>query len=125
VIDDLLQPNGIIGSPDGKTMYITDIKDNKTYRYSIESDGSLSDKHLFCEMGSDGMTLDSQGNLYLTNAKGVVVFDSKGVQIELIKTPEPWTANVCFGGSDMKSLFITAKTGLYRMRMNVSGVGSQ
>ncbi|MDZ7604516.1 MAG: SMP-30/gluconolactonase/LRE family protein [Cyclobacteriaceae bacterium] len=125
VVNDLLQPNGIIGTPDGKTLYITDIKDNKTYRYSIGADGSLSGKHLFCEMGSDGMTLDSQGNLYLTNAKGVVVFNPQGIQIEEIKTPEPWTANVCFGGSDMKSLFITAKSGLYRLRMNVSGVGSQ
>jgi gluconolactonase len=76
-------------------------------------------------MGSDGMTLDNQGNLYLTNAKGVVVFDKAGTQIAEIPTPEPWTANVCFGGKDMKSLFITAKSGLYRMKMNVRGVGSQ
>lgn len=125
VIDDLQQPNGIIGSPDGKMLYVTDIKDNKTYVYSIKQDGQLSDKKLLCAMGSDGMTLDDKGNLYLTNAAGVTVFNPDGQQIKNIKIDEPWTANVCFGGSDMKSLFITAKTGLYRIRMNVKGVGSQ
>ena len=125
VIDDLVQPNGIIGTPDGKMLYVTDIKDKKTYSYSIESNGKLTNKKLFCNMGSDGMTLDNLGNLYLTNAGGVFVFNSQGEQIKNIKIEEPWTANVCFGGSDMKSLFITAKTDLYRIRMNVKGVGSQ
>lgn len=125
VIDDLMQPNGIIGTPDGKLLYVTDIKDGKTYVYSINNDGQLSSKKLFCEMGSDGMTLDEKGNLYLTNAKGVTVFNKTGQKIKNIKIDEPWTANVCFGGSDMKSLFITAKTGLYRIKMNVKGVGSQ
>ena len=125
VIDDLEQPNGIIGTPDGKMLYVTDIKDKKTYSYSIEKNGQLTNKKLYCKMGSDGMTLDNQGNLYLTNADGVTVFDSNGKQIKNIKIDEPWTANVCFGGSDMKSLFITAKSGLYRIRMKVEGVGSQ
>ena len=125
VIDDLKQPNGIIGSPDGKMLYVTDIADKKTYSYSIAENGKLIDKKLFCEMGSDGMTLDNQGNVYLTNAGGVYVFDKAGNQIENIEINEPWTANVCFGGSDMQSLFITAKSGFYRIRMNVKGVGSQ
>ena len=125
VIDDLKQPNGIIGTANGKMLYVADIKDNKTYSYSIGNNGTLSDKKLFCEMGSDGMTLDNQGNLYLTNVGGVFVFNQEGQQIKNIKIDEPWTANVCFGGSDMKSLFITAKSGLYRIRMNVKGVGSQ
>jgi len=125
VIDDLVQPNGIIGSPDGKTLFVTDIKDKKTYKYSISDDGHVANKTLFCDMGSDGMTLDNQGNLYLTNKEGVHVFDSNGQHIKNIKVDETWTANVCFGGADMKSLFITARTGLYRIRMNVKGVGSQ
>ena len=125
IIDNLQQPNGIIGTPDGKMLYITDIKDKKTYSYTINDDGMISDKKLFCDMGSDGMTLDNQGNLYLTNAGGVFVFDKNGVQIKNIKIDEPWTANVCFGGKDMQSLFVTAKSGLYRIRMNVKGVGSQ
>jgi gluconolactonase len=125
VIDDLKQPNGIIGSADGETLYVTDIRDNRTYSYAIGKNGSLSNKKLFCEKGSDGMTLDEWGNLYLTHKGGVFVFDSDGNQIKLIEIDEPWTANVCFGGEDMKTLFITAQTGFYSIRMNVKGVGSQ
>jgi gluconolactonase len=125
VIDDLQQPNGIIGTPDGKTLYVTDIRDNKTYVYSIGKNGQLSNKKLFCEKGSDGMTLDNQGNLYLTHKGGVFVFNPEGKQIKLIEVDEPWTANVCFGGKDMKTLLITASTGFYKIRMNVKGVGSQ
>ena len=125
MIDDLAQPNGIIGTPDGKMLFVTDIQGNKTYSYSIGKNGAVSDKKLFCEMGSDGMTLDNKGNLYLTNAGGVFVFDPEGKQVKNIKINEPWTANVCFGGADKKSLFITASSGLYRLKMNVSGAGSQ
>ena len=124
LIDDLQQPNGIIGSPDGKLLYVTDIRGKKTYRYDILADGSLSGKHLFCEMGSDGMTLDDQGNLYLTN-KGVTVFDKSGAKIQHIEVPEGWTANICFGGADKKLLFITASKGIYGLKMKVGGVGSQ
>lgn len=124
VEEDLIQPNGIIGSPDGKTLYITDIRDKKTYVYQVDEDGHISDKRLFCEMGSDGMTLDDQGNLYLTN-RGVFIFNKEGEQIKHIEVPEPWTANVCFGGAEMDYLYITASKGLYRIRMNVKGVGSQ
>jgi gluconolactonase len=124
VIDDMKQPNGIIGTPDGKLLYVADIGANKTYRYRIQSDGSLKEKHLFCEIGSDGMTIDSQGNLYLTG-KGVSVFDAVGKKIDHIDVPESWTANVCFGGKDRQTLFITASKGFYSLRMKVSGVDSQ
>jgi gluconolactonase len=120
VIDDLVQPNGIVGTPDGKTLYVADIGGKKTWSYRINKDGSLSNKTLFCEMGSDGMTLDVKGNLYLTG-KGVTVFNKKGEQIGNIEVPENWTANVCFGGPDMKSLFITASKGLYLIRIKVKG----
>jgi gluconolactonase len=124
VIDDMKQPNGIIGTPDGKLLYIADIGAGKTYRYGIQPDGSLKDKKLFCELGSDGMTIDSQGNIYLTG-KGVSVFDSAGKKIEQIEVPESWTANVCFGGKDRQTLFITASKGLYALHMAVHGVDSQ
>jgi gluconolactonase len=124
VIDDMKQPNGIIGTPDGKLLFVADIGGNKTYRYRIQPDGSLQEKHLLCEMGSDGMTIDSQGNIYLTG-KGVTVFDPAGKQIEHIEVLENWTANVCFGGKDRHTLFITASKGLYSLRMTVSGVDSQ
>jgi gluconolactonase len=124
VIDDLKQPNGIIGTPDGKTLYVADIGAGKTYRYSIQPDGSLKDKNLFCELGSDGMTIDDRGNVYLTG-KGVTVYDSSGKQIEHIDVAEPWTANVCFGGKERHTLFITASKSLYSLQMRVTGVDSQ
>lgn len=120
IADDLVQPNGIVGSPDGKKLFVADIGANKTWSYTINKDGSLSNKTLFCELGSDGMTVDSKGNIYLTG-KGVTVFDKTGKKIGNIAVPESWTANVCFGGPDMKSLFITASKGLYRIRIKVKG----
>jgi gluconolactonase len=114
VADDLQQPNGIIGTPDGKTLYVADIRGNKTWSFSINPDGTLTDKKLFCEMGSDGMTIDRKGNLYLTG-KGVTVFDKTGKRMGNIPVPENWSANVCFGGKNRKSLYITASKGLYRI----------
>src|SRR4051812_35454760 len=124
VADDLKQPNGIIGTPDGKTLYVADIGANKTYSYTIKEDGTLSDKKLLCEQGSDGMTLDEKGNVYLTG-KGVSVYDKAGKKVQQIDVPEGWTANVCFGGADMKTLFITASTRLYGLKMAIKGAGSQ
>ena len=120
VIDDLVKPNGIVGSPDGKVLYVADIDGNKTWKYTINSDGTLSGKTLFCNLGSDGMTMDEKGNIYLTG-KGVTVFDRNGNKLGNIEVPENWTANVCFGDRDHKSLFITASTGLYRLRMELRG----
>jgi gluconolactonase len=124
VASDLRQPNGIIGTPDGQTLYVADIGDRKTYIYRIEADGSLTDRRLFCEQGSDGLTLDRQGNVYLTG-RGVTVYDPQGRRMLQIDVPENWTANVCFGGADGKSLFITASTGLYRLAMDVQGAARQ
>jgi Tol biopolymer transport system component len=107
-------------SPDGKRLFIADMRGNKTYVYDIAPDGSLINKTLFCEMGSDGMTIDTKGNIYITG-RGVTVFDNTGKKIGNIAIPESWTANVCFGGKDFKSLYITASKGLYRMKMNVKG----
>jgi len=124
VAEDLVQPNGVIGTPDGKILYVADIRARKTYAYQIQPDGSLAGKRLFCDSGSDGMTIDDEGNVYLTG-KGVLVFDKTGKQIQHIEVPERWTANVCFGGKDMQTLFITASKGLYAVRTRVKGVGSQ
>jgi gluconolactonase len=120
VADDLKQPNGIIGTPDGKMLYIADIGGKTTWSYTINPDGSLGNKKLFCNMGSDGMTMDEKGNIYITG-NGVTVFNKSGKELGNIPVPEKWTANVCFGGKDRKSLFITASKGLYRIKMNVKG----
>jgi gluconolactonase len=124
VVADLKQPNGIIGTPDGKTLYVADIGASRTYAYDIQDAGTLAGKRLFCKMGSDGMTIDDHGNVYLTG-KGVTVFDRFGRKIEHIDVPEPWTANICFSGKDRQTLFITASKHIYGLKMRVHGVASQ
>src|ERR1043166_7633769 len=120
VATDLKQPNGIIGTPDGKMLYVADIGAGKTYSYSIKPDGALENKTLFCEMGSDGMTIDTEGNIYLTG-RGVTVFDKTGKKLVNIPIPEAWTANVTFGGKDRHLLFITASKKVYGVKMRVKG----
>lgn len=121
VVNDMKQPNGIVGTPDGKYLYVADIAANKTYKYTIQPDGKLTDKQLFCELGSDGMTLDEKGNVYLTG-KGVTIFNPKGEKIAHIDIPEPWTANLCFSGKHKDNLFITASKAVYIIKMNVKGI---
>jgi gluconolactonase len=124
VVSDLSQPNGIIGTPDGKTLYVSDIRGGKTYSYTIQDDGTLTGKRLHCKLGSDGMTIDDRGDVYLTG-KGVTVFDREGRQIEHIDVHEAWTGNICFSGKDRQTLFITASKHIYGLKMQVHGVGSQ
>jgi gluconolactonase len=121
VASDLIKPNGIIGTSDGKMLFVADIEANKTYSYKINNDGSLGEKTLFTESGSDGMTIDESGNIYLTG-KGVSVFNPKGEKIAHIDVKEPWTANVCFGGKKFKTLFITAGKSVYTLEMNIKGM---
>jgi gluconolactonase len=124
IIDDLVQPNGIIGTPDGKTLYVADIRGRTTFKYDINADGTVSNKTLFAESGSDGVTIDSEGNLYLTSGRAVQVYDRAGQHLESIAVPEV-PSNVCFGGRDKQTLFITARTGFYAVKMRVHGVGPQ
>jgi gluconolactonase len=120
--DGFVRPNGIIGTPDGKHLFVADIAARKTYRYDIGADGSLGNRRLFCERGSDGMTLDEEGNVYLTG-KDVEVFDASGRQIDAIAVPER-PANVSFGGKDHRTLFITARTSLYAIALRVKGANA-
>jgi gluconolactonase len=117
----LRKPNGLIGTPDGRTLFIADIEGNKTYRYRLGPKGELLDKQLFVEHGSDGMTLDEQGNVYLTG-QGVTIYNPAGQRIAHIDVPAAWTANLCFGGKDMKTLFITASEAVYTVPMRVRGI---
>jgi gluconolactonase len=121
VAADLKQPNGIVGTTDGKYLYVADIRANKTYKYAIASNGTLTDKKLFVEQGSDGMTLDVKGNVYLTG-KGVTIYNPDGAKIAHIDINEPWTANLCFGGKNKDDLFITASKAIYILHMKVKGV---
>lgn len=121
VVDsEVAKPNGIVGTPDGKYLYVADIGAGKTYRYTIRRNGKLQKKTLFVNQGSDGMTIDNGGNIYLTG-KGVTVYSPSGEEIAWIDVPADWTANVCFGGSDMNKLFITATHSVFVMEMLVNG----
>ena len=119
--DGFVQPNGIVGDERRGVLYVADIGDKKTYQFNIEADGSLINRQLFCKSGSDGMTLDQDGNLYLTG-KGVLVIAPSGELRERISVPEGWTANVCFGGENRDILFITASDSLYSLRMKTRGL---
>jgi gluconolactonase len=123
VTDDLRKPNGITGTPNGKTLFVGDIGAGKTWRYDILPDGSLTNKTLFCQHGSDGMTIDEVGDLYLCGF-GVTIFDRNGNRIGHISVPESWTGNLCFGGKDHKTLFIAASQSLYSIRMVVKGANA-
>lgn len=121
VNNDLAKPNGIIGTADGNHLFVADIGDNKTYQFDINSDGSLSNKTLFVNQGSDGITLDENGNLYLTG-NGITVYNSIGKKVSYIPVPEKWVANICFGGKNRDILFITAGAGVYYLKMKVRGI---
>jgi gluconolactonase len=121
VDDQLKKPNGIIGTADGKKLYIADIGAGKTFVYDVSKDGLLSNKTLFVSKGSDGMILDNEGNLYITG-DGVTVFDKKGEQIAHFPVHKGWTANLCFGGKNHDLLFITAETAVYGIKMRVKGI---
>ena len=120
VIDDYKQPNGLIGTPDGKILYVADMNDRKTWKYNIEPDGSLTNKTFFAPSGSDGMTIDNKGNIYLTSRK-VWVYSPEGELIDEIDVPEGPT-NVCFGGKKRNTLFITARTSIFTLKTRVKGV---
>jgi gluconolactonase len=122
VVDgDLMQPNGIVGTPDGKFLYVADIRASKTYKYQINDDGTLTNRQLFVSQGSDGMTIDDQGNIYLSG-KGVTVYNPAGEKLQVIPVPSRWVGNLCFGGKDRRTLFITASESVYTLAMQVKGV---
>ncbi|MBT5558829.1 MAG: SMP-30/gluconolactonase/LRE family protein [Proteobacteria bacterium] len=123
VVDNLEAPNGVLGTADGSKLYVADhgpeTGSEMTYIYDIQPDGSLANRQLAAPQGSDGMTLDEHGNLYLTS-EGVDIYSQSGEKIVSIEIPERPT-NVVFGGADRQTLFITARTGIYSLKMMVRG----
>ena len=123
VISDLTRPNGIVGAPDGKTLYVADHGAGKTFVYTIQSDGALTGKRLFVSLGSDGMKRDQAGNLYLTTGDAVQVVDASGKPVREIKIPAPPT-NLAFVGADGNTLFITARTAVYTLALSSPATNS-
>jgi gluconolactonase len=116
------QPNGIALGPDGSTLYVVNNGNGKLLSAAVDATGGVS---AFTELastpGGDGMAVDDAGNLYVTADPGVLVFDKAGKAIGTITVAEQ-PANCTFGGADRKTLYITARTSLYRIDLNVPGL---
>lgn len=119
VIDDMAYPNGIVGTADGRVLYVADRDRRETVAYDIAPDGTLTNRRIAAAMGYDGITLDEHRNLYVTH-EVVEIYAPDGRRIGTIDTPER-PSNVTFGGADGKTLFITAPSSLYAIRMSVRG----
>lgn len=121
VIDNLVKPNGIEGTSDGLKLFVADWGANLTYSYNINSDGSLSDRRLIVASGSDGLTLDAAGNLYLTVPNQVNIYDPSGKLLREIHITENPT-NLTFAVLNDLTLFITARTAVYTVQFSASEV---
>jgi len=133
VIKDLPMPNGIVFSSDESRLYVADTGGNTRHPdpafhklpasihcYAIDKDGRLGKTIFVIKQGSDGIRLDVKGNLYTTHGNKVHVYNADGKLVGQIEVPEN-PANLCFGGDDFKTLFITARTSLYSVRVKVAG----
>lgn len=124
---DFEQPNGLIFSADGKTLLINDTARAHIRAFDVSADGSIGNSRLWAEVSgegdglADGMKYDSAGNLYCTGPGGIHLFDGEGQHLGVIKVPQS-AANFAFGDDDLRSIFITASTSLYRVRVKVPGV---
>jgi gluconolactonase len=129
LIDDLPNPNGVLLSPDEKTLYVIPSGQAEMMAYPIESPGKIGKGKVFCKLkqkeeggksGGDGLTIDTKGNLYITSGLGLQVFNPSGDLLGIITLPEQ-PANVDFGGPEMKTLYVTARTSLYTIPMEATG----
>jgi gluconolactonase len=117
VTEKLVRPNGIIGTPDGKILYVVDQGVEKTYRYKIKKNGELSGQKLFAEFGTDGMSMDDKGNLYITNGKNIELYNPGGNPIQSFEFPS-YTTNVVWTPS---AVYITTQAGQVFVLRNKSG----
>jgi|SRR5690242_7087504 len=124
---DLTQPNGLAFSPDGKHLYVDDSKQRNIRVYNVSPDGSLANGRIFGEEPGghhegvpDGMRVDKAGNLYITGPKGIWVWDSEGHHLGTIEMPEQ-PANLNWGDSDYRTLYITATNSVYKLRTRTRG----
>ncbi len=120
--DEYAQPNGIALSPDETKLYVSDSEDGGLFVYDVAADGSTGERTLLIDADpSDGMAVDDAGNLYLTTGAGVEAYAADGTPWGTITVGEQ-PANCTFGGADRRTLYITARTGLYRVDLNVPGL---
>lgn len=121
VTSDLFYPYGIIGTTDGKVLYVSDIVGQKIWAYDIRPGGELANKRRFHDRSSEGMAIDVEGNVYITR-NGVTVLDNSGERIEQIDLPTGLSTSVAFGGEGRDVLFITTTDKyIYGLKMRVRG----
>lgn len=129
VVTNDFAPNGVILSPDEKTLYIVPSFEKRMWAFPVTGPGKLGTGRVFCELqqeesdgngGGDGLTVDTKGNLYITSALGLQVFDREGQHLGTVELPEQ-PANVAFGGPDNKTLYATARTSLYSVQTEATG----
>ncbi|HWQ13620.1 MAG TPA: SMP-30/gluconolactonase/LRE family protein [Roseiflexaceae bacterium] len=127
LVDDFDRPNGLAFAPDERTLYIDDSPRRHVRAFDVLPDGRLANSRVVCDMdhpqpGSpDGMKIDVEGHLYVTGATGVWVFEPDGELLGVVTLPER-PANCAWGDADRQTLYITARTSLYRVRTKVPGL---
>ena len=128
VVKDMPATNGLAFSPDEKYLYVNGSRDNYVNRYEVRADGTLANGKLFIDMSkatgtgvTDGLRVDTKGNLYETGPGGVWIVSPEGKHLGTIRAPETST-NIGFGDADKKTLYIAARTGIYRIRVNTPGI---
>jgi gluconolactonase len=129
LVDDFERPNGLAFSPDERSLYVDDSQLGHIRRFDVAADGSISGGRVWAELKAgpgeggvpDGMKVDREGHVYCTGPAGVWIFEPTGRYIGRIMTPEV-PANLAWGDADWSTLYITAHSSVYRLRMNVPGI---
>lgn len=125
--DDFGQPNGLCFSLDERHLFVNDTDRQHIRVFDVQPDGTLANSRVFAETrgegagAPDGMKIDSAGNVYCCGPGGIHVFSPDGVSLGVIRMPE-YTANFCFGDDDLRSLYVTASTSVYRIRLQIPGI---
>jgi gluconolactonase len=127
-IKDIPTPNGLAFSPDEKYLYANGSQNKYVRRYAVQPDDTLTNSQMFIDMSSDtaggitdGMKVDTKGNVYESGPRGIWIMSPEGKHLGTILTPE-FVANVCFGDRDNKTLYVAARTGVYKIRVNIPGL---
>ena len=126
LVDDFVKPNGLAFSPDEKILYVADTDRNWLRAFDVQEDGTLANDRVFArveppgDLRPDGVKVDTEGNVYVAGSGGVEVFSPKGEHVETIALPDR-PANLAFGGPDGRTLYVTARSSVYKVGVRHAG----